>query len=136
MIVNNNEPVYSFLGYRLLQAMYIRTNDNPLETFGVKIMDSKLKENNIHLITVQFNMKFQGCEDSIFIFNAGFKINDHKWYTDMGNLRIDALFFSVLFPFIREKIFSLSSDYRKYIDIPILDLRNVNLSEGIEFSRK
>ena len=43
--------------------------------------------------------------------------------------------FTVLFPFIREKIHSLTNDARGTVDIPILDLRFANLNDGITFSK-
>lgn len=134
--IKMNQPVYLFLGFRLIEAVYKRLSDSPLDTFGVKIIESKLNSDKVHILTIQFSMTFSESEESKFIFNAGYQINDFKWYKEMGKEQIDSLFFSVVFPYVREKIYSLSNDYRGCVDIPILDLRHVNLTNGITFNRE
>ncbi len=87
-------------------------------------------------MTAQFNMFFGDQQESTFIFNAGFQINDRNWYQGIQKKQIDALFFSVVFPYIREKIHSLSNDYRGSVNIPTIDLRQADLSEGATFYKQ
>lgn len=131
-----NTPVYFFLGFRLLEATYKRTSDAPLESFGVKLLNSTLHEKTrTYILVVQFDMRFENGDESSFVFNGGYEVNDFKWYEQMKKEQIDALFFSVMFPYIREKIHSLSNDYRGSIHIPIIDLRHADLTEGATFKR-
>ena len=44
--------------------------------------------------------------------------------------------FSVAFPFIREKILSITTDTRPGLLIPILDIRNVDFSKELTLSKK
>jgi hypothetical protein len=135
--VQHSTPVYFFLGFRLLEATYRRTTNASIKTFGIKIIDSEYNEkNSIHTLTAQFNLTFEKEEESSFVFSAGYLINHVDWYHHMKKEQQDALFFSVVFPFIREKIHSLSNDIRGSIDIPIIDLRQADLSKGAIFTKK
>lgn len=134
--VKSNIPAYFFLGFRLLEANYKRTGEGPLKSFGIKIIDSNyVKKDKIHILTTQFSMFFDEDEESTFIFNSGYHINNTNWYGELEKDQIDSLFFSVVFPYIRQKVYSLTDDIRGNVDIPIIDLRQVDLSEGIIFSR-
>jgi hypothetical protein len=132
-----NVPVYFFLGFRLLEATYKHRNDDTLTSFGIKIVESLLdKKNRDHALTIQFNMTIGKNEESTFIFNSGYQINDFEWYNSLAKEQIDALFLSVLFPYVREKVYSLTNDYRGNIDIPIIDLRHADLTEGAIFEKE
>ncbi len=132
-----NKPVYFFLGFRLLETTFKRTSNESIKSFGIKIIDSKFDETTgIHVLTTQFSMIINKEDESTFIFNSGYQINDYKWYKNMDKAQIDALFFSVVFPYIREKIYSLTNDNRGSLDIPIIDLRNANLTEGATFTKE
>ncbi|MFA7157225.1 MAG: hypothetical protein WC123_06000 [Bacilli bacterium] len=134
---SNNKPVYFFLGFRLLEATFKRSSDEPIKSFGVKIIDSSFDDNTgIHVITTQFSMIINKEDESTFVFNSGYQVNDLEWYKSIDKEQIDALFFSVVFPYIREKIHSLTNDYRGSVDIPIIDLRHANLSEGATFTKE
>ncbi len=134
---SNNKPVYFFLGFRLLEATFKRSSDELIKSFGVKIIDSSFDNNTgIHVITTQFSMIINKEDESTFVFNSGYQVNDLEWYKSIDKEQIDALFFSVVFPYIREKIHSLTNDYRGSVDIPIIDLRHANLSEGATFTKE
>ncbi len=133
---SGNMPVYFFIGFRLLEGTIKRTSDDELKSFGVKILDSTFNESNlIHVLTMQFNMKFENDEESTFVFNSGYQVNDMDWYKQLEKAQIDALFFSVMFPYVREKIHSLTNDYRGSVNIPIIDLRHADLTEGATFEK-
>lgn len=133
----NQVPVYFFLGFRLLEAIYKRKDDTELKSFGVKIVESEFNQiSTVHVMTAQFNMIFENQQESTFMFNAGFQINDLDWYHHIHKKQLDALFFSVVFPYIREKIHSLTNDYRRSIIIPTIDLRQADLSEGATFYKQ
>lgn len=41
---------------------------------------------------------------------------------------------SVMFPYVREKIHSITDDSRGALNLPIINLRNVSLSKGVKYS--
>ena len=132
----SNMPVYLFLGFRLLEATFKRHSDEPIKSFGIKITSSTYDEKTgIHALTIQFSMMIDQEDESTFVFSSGYKINDFEWYDSFEKKQIDALFFSVVFPYIREKIYSLTNDYRGSVDIPIIDLRHADLREGAIFTK-
>ena len=133
----SNAPVYFFLGFKLLEGNFVRFNDKPMKSFGIKILDSIFDtESSIHVMTTQFSMNFDEEEESSFIFNSAYQINDIEWYQKLKKEQVDALFFSVVFPYIREKIHALTNDNRGSVDIPIIDLRHADLSEGATFTKE
>ena len=133
---DSNLPVYFFLGFRLLEGNIKRTGDDKLKSFAVKILESIFtEESSLHVITIQFSMTFENNDESTFIFNSGYGINDMEWYGQLKKEQIDALFFSVMFPYVREKIYSLTNDYRGSVDIPIIDLRHADLTKGATFHK-
>lgn len=130
----NSIPVYSFIGYRNLESHYHHKNDGEVEEFGIKVEDSTF-ENDIHVMTLLFHLKYVGEEMSTFVFNAGFAINDLDWYDQVPKSNLNSIFLAVVFPYIRQKIQSFTDDYRGCVNIPTIDLRNVDLSKGITFKR-
>lgn len=44
------------------------------------------------------------------------------------------MFTRKIFPYIREKVSSLTDDSRERFILPIIDLRNIRLSEGIKYT--
>jgi len=116
---------------------YYRSVDDEISHCGSKIPDSDYDNVvNMHVSPIQFDMTFKDDENSQFIFNAGYKVNDLKWYNQLTQEQVDALFLSVLFPYVREKVNSLTNDYRGSINIPTIDLRQVDLKEGITFTKE
>ena len=131
-----NLPVYLFLGFRLLEVNYFRKEDNALESFGFHIIDSHFNQKNeVYSMTIRFHLKFSGDEESYFIFNTAFNIIDIEWYNNQPENQIKGLFLSVVFPYIREKVFSLSHDYRNSVEIPTLDLRGLDLKDAVIFEK-
>ena len=130
-----NVPVYDFIGYKLLNAAYSRKNKTPVEYFIVKTADSIFNEKlRISEIFLEVTIKFIEDDISRFVFNAGFKINDLDWKNQLKDEVLESLFVSVVFPYVREKIFSITDDSRGAFILPIIDLRNVSLSKGAKFS--
>ena len=132
-----NRPVYLFIGYRLTEVSLNRITNDSLDSFGIKLIESEYnEENELYIITSQFNMEFENNDESYFIFDAAFQINDTNWLSSMTKKQINSLLFSSVFPYIRQKIHSLTDDYRGSVDIPTMDLRQVDLSDGVTFELK
>ena len=69
------------------------------------------------------------------MFSAGFKINDEKWFNELEENARNAMFFSVVFPFVREKINMICDDSRGGFMIPIIDLKTFNISKEVVFNK-
>ncbi len=128
-------PVYSFLGYRLLEVKYNRILDGDMESFTLSILDFTLSEDSIYVITFSLKLKFENNEESEFIFNAGFEINDTNWYESINENQIQSIFIATVFPYIRQKVNVLTDDYRGGVVIPIIDLKNKDISNGITYTK-
>jgi preprotein translocase subunit SecB len=131
--MENGKPVYEFLGYKLKNAVYHRKIDGKLVSFSLQVPDENFDESSaIYSLKIIITLSFDGNEKTFFEFSSGFKINEIEWYKtfDVTNIR-KSFFGSAVFPFIREKINNITDDSRGSIMLPIIDLRNVNLKEGI-----
>jgi len=136
MTEKNTIPVYDFLGYRILDIKMQRKSVEEIDYFRVRVQNP-LFSGNIFTFQVVASLKFPTDDESSLLFDSGFRINDLKWKKEIGNDdQLMSIFFSAVFPFIREKIFALTDDNRHPVIIPILDLRCANLTKGIEFTRK
>jgi hypothetical protein len=130
-----NIPVYQFLGFKLHQSHLERKNDAALEYFEVKTENHKYdEEKKIFSIFLRISFKYATEIPSYCLFGAGFQINDSDWLQKMGEEAAEAIFVSVLFPYVRAKVFILTDDSRGGLQLPIIDLRNVLLSKGIIFT--
>lgn len=83
---------------------------------------------------MEVTIKFIEDDVSSFYFSACFRINDLDWKNQLKDEVLESLFVSVVFPFVREKIHSITDDSRGAFILPIIDLRNVSLSKGAKFS--
>ena len=130
-----NKPVYEFLGYKLLKVNFNRYNDEKLSKFSFKIINRNYNnEDNVYSFCVSVNLDFRDNEESNFIFLTAFLINDIKWYSSLENNIRDSMFFSIVFPFIRQKINEFCDDSRELVRLPIVNLKNICLDQEVVFS--
>lgn len=130
-----NKPVYEFLGYKLLKVNFNRYNDEKLSKFSFKIINRNYNnEDNVYSFCVSVNLDFRDNEESNFIFLTAFLINDIKWYSSLENNIRDSMFFSIVFPFIRQKINEFCDDSRELVRLPIVNLKNICLDQEVVLS--
>ena len=130
-----NFPVYQFLGFKMIESHFYRNTDEKIKKFSVQVFDGDFqKDNSIYNIYARIKLEFGGCEESSFIFVAGYKVNDEQWMNELDESSIKSLFFSVVFPFIREKINCLCDDNRGGLVIPIIDLRGIDMTNEVVFT--
>ena len=129
-----SKPAYDFLGYKLLKVIFNRYNDEKLLRFSFKVTDQYYNEkDNVYSFCINTKLTFKENEESSFIFLSAFHINDINWYKELDEGFRDSLFFSVVFPFIRQKINEFCDDSREAIKIPIVNLKNTNLKKEVIF---
>lgn len=130
-----NFPVYQFLGFKTIESHFFRNTDKKIKKFSVQVLNSEYqKENKIYNIYIIIKLEFGDCKESSFIFIAGYKINNEQWMNELDENTINSLFFSVVFPFIREKINCLCDDTRGGLIIPIIDLRGIDVTKEVVFT--
>ena len=133
--MNVNFPLYQFLGYKMLESHFYRKTDDTIKYFTIHVLNNEYhKDSSIYNIFIKLKLKFENCDESTFTFLSGYKINDEKWLNSLNDNSIKSLFFSVVFPFIREKINSICDDSRGGLIIPIIDLRGIDLSNEVIFT--
>jgi preprotein translocase subunit SecB len=126
-----NIPVYEFLGYKLIKANYTRDKDTDVQSFSIKTYNRQYdNEKKIFSFLIQFILQYKDTDISEFIFVSAFKINDLDWKNNFNDNILESLFMTVTFPYIRQKITSITDDSRKSLTLPIIDLRNIDLTQG------
>ena len=129
------KPVYDFLNFRLVKVSYSRTEDDlPLITEINATITAKDKL----IFTLETNVliTFSTGDTSSLVFTSVYRINDLNWEGNLTEEQLTSILFSAVFPFIREKIFNLTSDSRTPIMLPVIDLRNSNIKSGVKFERR
>ena len=129
-----NLPKYDFRGFRLLKANISRVKDKTVNAFTLFSQKGVYnEENKIYELITEVTITF-GDEVNVFVFSAGFKINDIEWLEVMAEQTIISEFFSVVFPFIREKVFDFTSDFRPGFMMPIIDVKRFDLTKKVIFN--
>lgn len=129
------QPVYSFLGYKLLEVNY-KNNLQHSNTYISISCSGKLVDKDLYILNVKVCADFIPDEESSFLFESAFRINDKEWFNELDDKPLQSILFSVVFPFIREKIFTITSDINQGLFIPTLDLKSIDVSKGIKLNRK
>lgn len=125
-----SHAIYDFLGYKIVEINYSNKNQKDNTYVSMSIIGEKYSEDKIYSFVVKIGTDYDNKEDS-FVFEAAFKINDQEWFDKASDNEKKINFFSIVFPFIREKIFSITSDLNLGLFIPVLDVRNFDLSKEI-----
>jgi hypothetical protein len=135
--MNANNPVYQFIGFKLLEAKLSRNTDGQLTSFSIQVNNNNYdKEQKICNSFTVVKLNFEGCDESKFTFLSGYKINDEEWFANLETENKNSIFLSVIFPFIREKIRNICDDSRGSFVMPIIDLRGLKLENEIVFNIK
>lgn len=132
--MEKNIPVYDFLGIKIINVNFTRTANTEIEYFNVKTynrdFDAKSK---IFSFFIELIIKYEEEEESKFVFAVAFKINDLEWKNKANDDILESLFVSTVFPYIREKVSTITDDSRGRFVLPIIDLRSVSLASGTRF---
>ena len=125
---------FDFRGFRLLKSTYSRVKDSPFTSFSLLAQKGIYnEENKIFEIITEVTLTF-GEELNVFVFSAGFKINDLEWLEIMAEQTVVNELFTVVFPFFREKIFAFTSDFRPGVMIPVINLSALDITKKVVFN--
>ena len=131
-----NIPVYEFLGFNILKIDFLRVDEDIINKFSIHMNKSDYdSEEKIFSCLIKVKLYFNNDNESLFMFSAGFKINDEKWFNELEENARNAMFFSVVFPFVREKINMICDDSRGGFMIPIIDLKTFDISKEVVFNK-
>ncbi len=132
---NKYNPAYDFLGYKILKIKLNREKDGDIENFSVQVIKGEYNANEqIYNCLIRVKLQFENCEKSEILFLSGYKIYDNEWFLKLEETNKNNMFFSIAFPYIREKINSICDDCRNPFRIPVIDLRQLNVNNEILFN--
>lgn len=128
------QPVYDFLGFSLNEIKYI--NKFKENTYiGISIVKDEIIEKlSQYSLLIKITSDFAE-EESSFLFQGFFKVNDFKWFKSLDENNRKSIFFAIVFPFIREKIFSITSDTKQGLFIPTLNIKDISFEKEIKLTR-
>ena len=127
-------PVYSFRGYSLKEVV-IKNDSNHNNTY-ITINVSGEMINNVYVMNIIVKSDFDSKEESYFKFESLFQINDMNWYNTLNEKELKMVFSSVVFPFVRERIYVMTTDLNPGLLIPMLDLKSFDVTKEIRLVRK
>lgn len=132
----SRKPVYNLLGFVLVKADFIHAGSKPVEKILFNVDGERYNEET-HQLDIFFKVTLNYLEekDSTFLFQAGYVINDLKWYEEIKGIRF-SLLGAVVYPFIRNKIFEFTADSRIGFMLPITDLRTLDMNKGLLLTLK
>ena len=117
-----------------MKANVSRVKDSQLTSFSLFSQKGVYNvENKIYELISEVTITF-GEEVNVFVFSAGFKINDPEWVEVMAEQTVISEFFTILYPFVREKIFAFTSDFRPGFMLPIIDFKRFDVTKKVTFN--
>lgn len=126
-----SNAVYDFLGYTLTEAKYVNNYKKDNSYISIEIIGENFsQENKQYSMAIRVASDFDEVE-SYFVFQAGFMVNDIEWFNDLEKNAQKSIFFSAVFPFIREKLFAITSNTNLGLLIPVIDMRGVDLEKEL-----
>lgn len=128
------QPAYSFLGYNINEIKYI--NNHKENTYvGISILDDTyIEATKQYYLIIRITSDFSE-EESSFVFQAAFQINDVKWFNELDKNSRKSIFFGMVFPFVRERVFAITSDSNPGLFIPTLNVKNINFEKELKLIR-
>mgnify|MGYP004661232859 FL=1 len=128
------QPVYDFLGFSLNEIKYInKFKENTYIGISV-VKDEIIEKLSQYSLLIKITSDFAE-EESSFLFQGFFKVNDFKWFKSLEENNRKSIFFAIVFPFIREKIFSITSDTKQGLFIPTLNIKDISFEKEIKLTR-
>jgi len=129
------QVAYDLIGYSLNEAKFI--NKQKENTYiGISVIaDYFNKDNNEYSIIIRVTSDFAD-EESYFVFQASYTINDLNYYNSLDKNMRKSIFFSTVFPFIREKIYSITSGSVPGLLIPTIDVRLINFDKELRLIKQ
>mgnify|MGYP000168039181 CR=1 FL=1 len=123
-------PAFNFLGFNIQQINLKRIGNETLEEIKINIPSAKYDENKkIYSLVLTLSIDFQNSKGSLIEILGGFKVNDEKILNNRD--AINSIFSASLYPYLRTVFHNITSDDRLSLMLPTLDLRNVDLRNGI-----
>ena len=127
-------PVYDFNGYYLKRMTCVNDINYNNTYISIKV-DGKMTR-NIYTMTITIKTDFDLENESSFIFEAIFKINDLDWYNHLSEREQMMVLSSVAFPFIRERVYVMTTYLKPGLLIPMLDLKSFDVTKEIRLVKK
>lgn len=133
MSQHGNLPFFNFLGYNIQKINYERIGDDEISELEISISSSSYdKDSNIYLLTLDIALNFKTSKNNIIRVLGAFKINEIGVLENENNIR--SIFSATLYPFVRNLIYTISSDDRTPLMLPAVDLRHIDVSKKIIFT--
>lgn len=132
-MAEKNKSVCDFLGYHLRKCSYQRNiSSKGLKSIALQVANIEhLPANKIRFDLI-VNIELLDGALSEFIYSCLFLINDRKWFEEAnkdGNFAITQLF-SIVFPYVRSSIASISNDSISSIQIPVINVIGMDILAG------
>lgn len=123
-------PAFNFLGYNIQQIVLKRLGSEEIDEIKINITSTKYDDKQkIYSLVMNLIIDFTNSKNSSIEILGGFKINDESILNNKD--AINSIFAASLFPYIRTTLQLITSDDRPNVMIPTLDLRYLNLTNGI-----
>ena len=123
-------PAFNFLGYHIQRINLKRIGNETIEAMKILITSTQYDDiEKIYSLVLTLTIDFNTSKESIIEILGGFKINDETILKE--NNAINAIFSASIYPYLRTVFQNITSDDRPSLMLPTLDLRNVDLRNGV-----
>lgn len=118
------------LGYNIQNVKLSRIGNEEITKIDIKLLSKEYDEKtSVYSLVLCAEFDFETSKMNKIEILSGFLINDKSILE--GNEHIVSIFAASIFPYLRQALISLTSDARKPVVIPTLDLRYLDIGRGI-----
>lgn len=127
---------YIFSGYHLVEIKLKKAQNENLNELRISMPGFHYdKEDEILSLTINVEIDYDLSKNNRFVYLAGFAITDPKLRADLlSNQKNDIyvpLFLSVVLPFIRENLMSITKDTGATVLLPTIDCHMITLNNTL-----
>ena len=121
---------FNFLGYNIQQIKLKRIGNENIEEIKINITSAKFdKDKKIYSLLLNLSIEFNNSKGFFIELLGGFKVNDEAILKNRD--AINSIFSASIYPYLRTVFQNITSDERPSLMLPTLDLRNVDLRNGV-----
>lgn len=127
---------YMYLGFDIRKISFQKNQNEEFTELRISVDSQNFdKESNIYAFAVKIEIDYEESKNNELIYASGFQLFDEDVIKniekDEESSNYLSVFLSIVIPFIRESIVSITKDAGKIVMMPTLDCRMISFDETL-----
>lgn len=127
---------YIFLGFTLNSISFDKNQTEELVEIRISVSSHDYdEERKVFSLGINVELDYELSKNNVFKYIAGYKVNDGEaeehLKTDVNMTEYISIFLSMVIPFIRVNIVSITADAGMTVMLPTIDCRSISLDKTL-----